>query len=64
MGESKGGGFPEERATGIICEACGGEGRRLYETTRGYRAMACKWCSDGVMTPGQLRAWRMRKKTP
>jgi hypothetical protein len=53
--------FPEEKPTGILCEACGGEYRILSETETGHRMSICRHCHEGVMTPSQLRDWRAKK---
>jgi hypothetical protein len=56
--------FPEEEPpTGVVCMACGGDPRRVYETRDGMAMVRCQWCDGGVMTPAQAMAWRKRDRS-
>lgn len=52
----------DDRPTGTLCLACGGEGRILVESGTQYQAKRCPWCTAGVMTPEQIAAWRIRSQ--
>ena len=54
--------FDKERPTGILCEACGGDYEDREETSTMVKVVAtCRWCVEGVMSPIQLRAWRLTR---
>lgn len=57
--------FPSERPTGTICVACSGEGKTVEENATGlgcYKAVACPWCTNGVMDMDQLQTWKSRPR--
>ena len=55
---------PEETPTGISCLSCAGHYRIVTEKPNGYSMRICCWCSQGMMTPGQVAKWKSRKKQP
>lgn len=52
--------WPEEAPTKVTCYACGGQYERVEETFRGHRMSKCRWCTNGAMSPDQVRAWMDR----
>jgi len=55
--------FPaDERPTGTLCLACGGDGKKLTEEGSRYAMKRCIWCTGGVMTTEQLAAWKNRSQ--
>lgn len=51
--------FGPEEPTGVVCLACGALAQKLVSS--GVRN-DCPHCTDGVMTPEQIRSWKERPR--